>query len=223
MSGIETTRESRALQAVSTLRLLEGALDDPELSLNEASGHLILLSQSLGNDSITTSQFYRHEIAPDTPEIGRIRHNMAAIGISLPLRYPSDEAFRTIAEDPRYMPAAIDLMGHSLDTEHDDCPVSVRDTIYSQKPMQPCRMGSQNCDKREAVRLILGTDLSLAQRNMYARVYGDDYEAFRRTAIDELREQGSIGDLVHSMAHKALTAAAAYPSSGIPRHLRDEP
>lgn len=223
MSSIETTRESRALQAISTLCELDGALDDPDLSLNEASGHLIMLSRSLGNDSLTTSRFYHHEIAPDSPEIGRIRHNLAAIGILLPLRYPSEEAFRTIAEHPGYMPAAIDLMGRALDTQHEDCPLSVRDAIYSQQPARPCRIGSQNCEKRNAVRFILGTDMSIDQRMMYAMVYGSDYETFRRAAADELRERGSIGNLIHSMAHTALAAAITRPLSTKPRHLRDEP
>lgn len=219
MKGLEKTRENRAFQAVSILRELDTALDDDDLELDEVLGYITLLSQNLGNDTVTTGQFYSQEIIPKTKAIGYVRQNMAAIGLRMPLRFPSEESFKTVNAHPGYVPAAIDLVSRMAEG-HEECRIGVRDVLFS--PVKVPLGEHRHCVKLEVVRFILGTDMSFAQRDLYARVYAQEYETFRRGATDELYANDIIDATVHSMAHIALTGTMAQSRMSGPRHFREE-
>lgn len=220
MRGLEQTREGRALQAVSTLYGLDGALDDEMLGLEEIRGHVTALSRSFVNDDITTDQFYAYEIDDLRIETaGHIRHNLAAVGLRMPLRFPSEETFKTINEHPDYVPAAINLISR-LYEGHETCHMDVRDIIFSQKPTRSHE--HRHCLKLDTVRFAMGTDMSIAERDAYIRVYGTDYVMFRQAAIDALYANDTINGTVHSMAHVALMGLASQSRILGPRRSRDE-
>lgn len=204
MTELEMSRENRARKAAAMLRGLDLALNDNDIGLEDIHMYVTALSRQLGNDDFTGNHYFAREVITPTGQMAHVRQNLAAIGLRLPLRFPSDEVFMTITEQPDYMPAAVDLLDR-ITEGHEGCQLPVRDVIFSQKKVQG--VGHQHCMKLEATRFVLGTDMDMTERDMYARVYGDSYIAFRRAAADELYERKIIDGTVHAMAHAALTGS----------------
>ncbi|MEO5950149.1 MAG: hypothetical protein ABIQ04_01740 [Candidatus Saccharimonadales bacterium] len=195
------TPENRAIQAVSTLKAIDVAIDNDDLSIAEIRHHVVTLSQSLGYDRYFSGEFFEHSIAIKPTSISKIKNRLSVIGLGMPIHHPTEEAFKTINENNSYISTSLELLARIADG-HEDC-IHSPFTILAPHVKQPLT-GHRHCMKLEAVRFAIGSDLRPDVQSIYVQVYGKDYVAFRRSTIDGLEQSDMISKVTHGLAHKAL-------------------